>query len=228
MLNIKKFCSGFLAVLIYFMGSLFSSTIYNILYPHETNLIFETIHGILYEIILLCLIILVLKNDIVDNYNDFKKNHKKYLSQNFKYYLIGLAIMYISNAINIFIFKNGLSGNETTIRDMLGTNTIYVYISGVLLAPIMEELVFRQGFRNMIKNDFIFIITSGLIFGSLHIFSSYSGLSDLLYLIPYCSLGIAFSYILTKTKNIFTTTTIHTMHNGLLISLQILISIFTV
>ena len=182
--------------------------------------------SILIEILTIAIILLIFNKKIKNDFKDLKKNHKQYFSKYFKYYLTGLIVMYISNAILIFGFNNGLAGNEETIRDLLGLHPIYVYISAVLLAPSVEELVFRGGIKKIIPNNILFIIVSGFVFGALHIIGNVNSFIDLLYIIPYSSLGVAFAYIYSKTDNIFVSTGFHTLHNGILISLQIAVLLF--
>lgn len=180
---------------------------------------------IIYEIMEICILLLIFSKQIITNFKDILKNHKMYFSKYFKYYLIGLAVMLISNFIIIFILDGGVADNEETIRNMFKISPLYIYFSSVIYAPIVEELTFRQALRNIVGKNFIFIILSGLIFGGLHL-SNITSIVDLLYLIPYGSLGFVFAYILYKTDNIFISMGLHFMHNGILISLQFLTLLF--
>ena len=71
----------------------------------------------------------------------------------------------------------------------------------------------------MVKNKYVFIILSGLIFGILHI-SDYTNATEILFGIPYVIMGIDFAYIYYKTDNIFTTMSYHMMHNLILLVIQ--------
>ena len=222
-----KNCSiGILVILSYFL--LPTLIKYVIAYLANGSLSEEVsvILSIIIEVLTLAVILLLFNKRIKENYIDLKKNHKKYFSKYFKFYLIGLAIMYISNAILIFVFNGGLAGNEESIRSILLVHPIYVYISAVLIAPSVEELVFRGAIKNIIPNSILYILCSGLIFGVMHLVGNITSIIDLLYIIPYSSLGIAFAYIYSKTDNIFVTMMLHTMHNGILISIQIAVMLF--
>ena len=222
-----KNCSiGILVILSYFL--LPTLIKYSIAYLVNGSLSEEVsvILSIIIEVLTLAVILLLFNKRIKENYIDLKKNHKKYFSKYFKFYLIGLAIMYISNAILIFVFNGGLAGNEESIRSILLVHPIYVYISAVLMAPSVEELVFRGAIKNIIPNSILYILCSGLIFGGMHLVGNVTSIIDLLYIIPYSSLGIAFAYIYSKTDNIFVTMMLHTMHNGILISIQIAVMLF--
>ena len=66
---------------------------------------------------------------------------------------------------------------------------------------------------------------SGLIFGGLHVIGNVNSIIDLLYLIPYCVPGFAFAYMLSKTNNIFVPMGFHFLHNGVTMSLQVILLI---
>lgn len=222
-----KNCSiGILVILSYFLLPTLIKSVVSYLANEALSEEVSVILSIIIEILTLAVILLLFNKRIKENYIDLKKNHKKYFSKYFKFYLIGLAIMYISNAILIFVFNGGLAGNEESIRSILLVHPIYVYISAVLIAPSVEELVFRGAIKNIIPNSILYILCSGLIFGGMHLVGNITSIIDLLYIIPYSSLGIAFAYIYTKTDNIFVTMMLHTMHNGILISIQIAVMLF--
>ena len=130
-----------------------------------------------------------------------------------------------ANAL-IAVLGGSMSENESSIRDQFAIAPIYTYISAVFLAPILEESVFRLSFRNMFENNFLFIVISGLVFGGLHLISGVNMELFFLYVIAYCSFGIIFAYMLTKTNNIFVSMGFHLMHNGILMSLQVFLLLF--
>lgn len=177
----------------------------------------------IYEIFMIALFALIFNKELVTQAKDMKKNHKKYYSKYFKYYLICLAIMVVSNAIIMFLFNKGMANNEELVRQSFKISPIYMYFSSIIFAPFIEELVFRFCIKKVISYKYLFVLVSGLVFAYVHISGYIKSPSDLLYLIPYGSLGLAFSYIYYKTNNIFTTMGLHFMHNGILLSLQFLV-----
>ena len=179
---INSFAVGIAVILSYFLLPYIKYTVIYFLNGASISDNLNIILSILIEILTITVILLIFNKKIKKDFIDLKKNHKQYFSKYFKYYLIGLAVMYISNAILIFGFDNGLAGNEETIRDLLGLHPIYVYISAVLLAPSVEELVFRGGIKKIIPNNILFIIVSGFVFGALHIIGNVNSFIDLLYI----------------------------------------------
>lgn len=90
-----------------------------------------------------------------------------------------------------------------------------------ILAPFIEELIFRKAFKDAIKSKWLFVLTSGIVFGCLHVVGSISSLYEILYIIPYSSLGIAFALAYHETDNIFSSIFLHFLHNTIVMSLVI-------
>ena len=132
-----------------------------------------------------------------------------------------------SNLIILLINSGNMANNEAAVREMFNSTPIYAFISAVVFAPLLEELVFRKSFRYMFNNDTLFILASGLTFGAFHVIGSYESLIDLLYIIPYSVPGIVFAYTLVKSKNIFVPMGLHFIHNGILMSLQFFLMFFS-
>ena len=102
-------------------------------------------------------------------------------------------------------------------------------ICAIILAPIIEELVFRRSLIKFTSNKHIYALTTGLIFGFIHITSSINSINDLimlLYIIPYSSVGIALGYAYKKTNNIYGTLIMHSIHNAIAILELIIIGGF--
>ena len=75
----------------------------------------------------------------------------------------------------------------------------------------------------MTKNKHLFSIITGTIFGFIHIITSLSLKNPLniLLLVPYSAMGVALGYSYKETDNIFTSLSMHMIHN--FISVLILI-----
>ena len=130
--------------------------------------------------------------------------------------------MYVSNFFITFILHKQIAGNEETVRNYLAALPLLMTFNAVICAPINEELVFRKSFKDIFPNNWIFTTMSGLIFGSLHVTSYITTASDIIYIIPYASLGFAFGLLYYKTDNIFSTITMHAMHNFMAIVIYLM------
>lgn len=177
-----------------------------------TKYLINFINDILFLSILIFIYFKTLKHDFRNYFNkEFKNNIKMSIS----YWLIGLGVMVVSNFIIAILTNGQLAENEEAVRSMINLAPLYMAFQIVIYAPLTEELIFRKSIRDIITNRYLFAIISGVIFGGLHVISSITDVISLLYLIPYCSLGIAFGFLYAKSDNIFSTIMVHAIHNSL-------------
>ena len=123
--------------------------------------------------------------------------------------------MMLSNIlINVYI-TNNIAANEASNRSTLESYPIYAILAISLIGPLAEELTFRCNFKDLFHHRNTFVLLTSLIFASAHVLTSLTSITDLIYLIPYMSLSLALGFAFYDTDNIYTTITIHTMHNTL-------------
>lgn len=188
-----------------------SDTTYNIL---------RVIPNFVQVILLTILYRKTLKTDL----KNFIKNFGKYSDTAIKCWIIGFIAMIISNKIIISFFPVEIATNEQGVREIINSIPLISFFSICIFAPISEEIIFRKSFRDCLSGKWLFILVSGIVFGLLHVIGSIKSLYDLLYIVPYSSLGIAFAYIYYKTNNIFSSIFVHCLHNTILVILNIIIS----
>ena len=174
------------------------------------------------ELILTVIYFAIYRKTLVNDFKEFKKDINGNLEFAFRYWAAGFAIMVVSNLFITVILGKTIAGNEETVRNYIGTAPILMAISTVIFAPINEELTFRKSIRDAINNKWAYVLLSGIIFGGLHVISYVSSPLDLVYLIPYCSLGISFALLYYRTNNIFSSISMHMMHNLLSIIIYLL------
>ncbi len=218
---------GTLAFLIYFLlSSIPIGNFFNVL--NVDNTLLENVHfifivNIIHELITLIIILFIMRKTFMKCFNDFRHNTKYYLSNYIKYWFIALGLMYLSNFIIIFI-NNGIAANEQSVRNLFEANPIGTFILAGLIAPILEESIFRLSLYKIIGtkkyNKYIFIILSGLLFGLMHIIGTNPTLLDWLYIIPYSIPGCVFAYTLVKSDNICVPISLHAIHNIFALVLQ--------
>lgn len=179
------------------------------------------IYSLVCDVIFLIAVVLCYNKTLRKDFKPFFKDFGKNFEEAFKYYLVGVGVMIFSNLIITLIFSGGLSSNESTVRSYIETAPLLMFFEISLYAPLAEELLFRKSIRECISNKWLYIFVSGFIFGALHVVGT-GGLIGLLYLIPYCSLGFAFAYMYTKTDNIYSSISMHFMHNTLTLVLLLI------
>ena len=180
--------------------------------------------SLLSSVIVALLIGLIFYKNLVNDFKDFKKNYKDYMRFAFKCWAIGLIVMMFSNyVINFIIFKGqSIAGNEEAVRNTLLLSPVLGMISAGLVAPFSEELTFRMNFRKVFTKMLPFAFASTFVFAGLHVLTDFSSALDLLYFIPYGSLGFAFAICYYKTNNIFPSMFMHMLHNVLTFGLVII------
>jgi len=227
--TLKNVVKGLFVILLYFMMSILQTLPFDLFNIDlaEIPIFLKSIYLLFYEILMIAIMLLVYKDLVCEKWKDFKKNHKEYFKKYFKFWYLILGLMMISNLIIMIVTQNTEGAeNQAQILELFGKAPIYTYISAVVFAPIVEELVFRQSIRNLIpKWNWLFIFVSGFIFGGMHVLGA-TTLAEFIYIIPYSIPGLIFAYILTKTDNIFSTIGLHFVHNGILMSLQTILLIF--
>ncbi|MEG0826225.1 MAG: type II CAAX endopeptidase family protein [Bacilli bacterium] len=219
---------GFGAILLYYTAQYFAYIpieIFN-LDINKFSYTLKTIYLLFFQLITLGLLLLVFKKKIIAQFKDFHKNKKTYFNKYFKYWFLLLIGMMLSNLIIMLINNGKIANNEQGIRDIFDKNPLYVYITGVLIAPFVEEIVFRLSLHQIFKTKWLFITISGLFFGLAHLIGQTETLMDCLYLIPYSIPGFIFAYIFIESKNIFVSISMHIFHNGFFIALQIFMLLF--
>ena len=167
------------------------------------------------------ILLIIYRKTVKNDFKKFIKNFGEYSDIAIKYWLLGFLAMVISNYLIVSLSPIKMANNEQGVREIINTVPYFAFFSICIFAPIAEELIFRKAFRDCLKEKWLFILTSGIVFGLLHVIGSFNSLYDFLYVIPYSSLGIAFAYIYYKTNNIFSSIFVHCMHNTLLVLLLI-------
>ena len=201
------------------------SSLFFIIFNIDKNTITDKEYLIYYTIsnlILLGIFIYIYRKTLIKDLSFFKKNFPSNLFNSFKYWLLGFSIMFISNLIITHILKMSIANNEIAVRNYINISPLLMIFNTCIYSPIAEELVFRKNIKDCTNNKWIYILVSGLLFSLLHIINYINSPLSLLYLIPYGSLGIIFSYLYYKTDNIYSTITIHAIHNILAIIIYLL------
>ena len=140
---------------------------------------------------------------------------------------LNLVCSLISFAFAVVLLKDFLIENIKKFKEELSTNIlysatigigmIYMFIQSVILAPVLEELLFRglifRSLRSINRNLAFF--ASAFLFGFLHIYSAlFAGdLTQLVYLLSYGGMGFVFTYTYEKRKTICVPMLIHMINN---------------
>ena len=70
-----------------------------------------------------------------------------------KCWFIGLIVMVVSNLIINFFVTQAKAGNEESVQTLISAAKFLSVITMGILAPMVEELVFRKAFRDVFKKE---------------------------------------------------------------------------
>ena len=187
---------------------------------------FETLLELIFAVIILLFYRKIFTKDLLN----FKNSFKGFMNEVFRLFAIFLAIKIASALLTNFIgmmigIDIGESENQSTIIKITKEAPIMMLISTSILAPIVEEGIFRLGLRKVVNNNYLFIILSGLIFGLMHIFpTDLLMVEALVYSITYVTMGIYLAYIYVETDNIWINILVHGINN--LISMIAILALY--
>ncbi len=224
LIKYKNYIKGIISILLFLLSSGFT-ILPIVLFKLDINHLTYKDHlllSIFSYIILLILYICIYKKDLLHDLKDFKKRPNKIMDIGFKYWIIGLFFMVISNLIIIKLFPGSSSNNENAVQMYIKNFPIIALISTSILGPFIEEIVFRKTWKDMIKNPLLFILISGIAFGMMHVVGQANTIAEFIYFIPYSALGISFAYMYYKSDNFFTSCLMHFIHNLVLTLISIL------
>lgn len=206
---------GIFAILV--LGYLFVPQIIGIIFYRYLKLS-ETISMFIGNISYVFILVMVYHNMFKEKLKDYKNNFSNYFGDSLKYWGFGLLVMFISNMILAYVIFNGdIAANEELNRSYITSNPVIGFMSISLMAPFVEEMIFRYGLRDLVGKSKFFPLISAVCFGLPHVIAGINNISvdylQFLYVIPYGSLGYAFGYIYNKTDNIFSSMMTHALHN---------------
>lgn len=212
-LNIKESIKGIAIICLYPLAlSIIAIPFYLLL---SLKIINEQIVIILTYLFASIILFIYFYNDLKKDFISFKKNYKTYMKKTLFIWIIGVIIMIVTSNI-ISLFKLPVNTNQQTNIDQLVSMPLAEIICACILAPFIEELVYRKSMTNFTPNKHLYAIITGLIFAFVHVSSSITNTNSLimlLYLIPYGALGISLGYAYKETNNIISNMIIHMLHN---------------
>lgn len=195
----------------------FKNFAYYLIIPAFLTMIFNNFYknhlilsNLLFYLVLLLFFFFCSRHDIKKDFKDFKNNFKEYLTIILKWVLVGFVLMMLSNYVIQFFIEN-LPSNEISNRMLIKKNPFLYLIYLLIIAPLLEEYVFRFSFKS-IKNYYLYALVTSVLFTSLHLLSI-NNLQEVWFFISYFILSFSFANVYFKTKNYFASSFAHIIHN---------------
>lgn len=152
----------------------------------------------------------------------------KTVSGVFTIFVVNFIAALLSQFLSLILsIPQEISANQLSInRSLSSPYMILMVITAVLLAPIMEELVFRKAFFGLIKNQRTALIISSVVFGLIHVstelLTGQLGLA-LVTGITYIAGGVSLGLIyMSNKKNIYIPIFVHMAYNLVGMIIQII------
>ncbi len=217
---------GYIAILLYLNANGFSKDVITEgsslfdpnVYDHMQSYLNLILQIIIYGIAIIGVLILMWK-PLIEDFNRIS-------GKTFAFGAMGLGITYAGSLIgSLFLSIIGVtnwksdSSNQQAIDEMFSTsplNLIILFVVIVIIAPILEELIFRKAIFKQFKKRNLALIVSSLSFGLLHVISSATAVLiqiprgtatfldfvlELIYVIPYSLMGIGMGIAYIKSSN---------------------------
>ncbi|MFD3449954.1 CPBP family intramembrane glutamic endopeptidase [Microbacteriaceae bacterium 4G12] len=164
----------------------------------------------------LLIILLLLRDDIR---NRHLERDRASIPSTILWCIVGIIMAWfaqgVATSIEMTLFRIKADSENTKRLIEIATMTPWFILVTSILAPILEEIVFRKIlFGALYKrfNFFIAAIVSSLVFAAAHF--------DFSHLLVYISMGLVFSFLYVKTKRIIVPIMAHVMMNTIVVLLN--------
>lgn len=170
----------------------------------------------------------IVKEPLKRSLHFFNKNLKNNLISIIKSmaYMFGANI--IINMVLIFVLKIDFKPeNQEIIEHMIKTAVVPMFLSTVIFAPIVEEIIFRgvlyQNFRSK-KFFYLPMLFSVLVFASMHLISGLSsgrGWIEFIFIIQYAVMALFMIRSLEDTGSLIGAIGVHALNNLIVFSVTV-------
>ena len=174
--------------------------------------------NVLLDGILVIMTFMIFKDSLKEQFKDFFSN----LKYNAMYAFIkGPLIIYgcslVGGLLSLLFQGNTTSENQALLETLISDHFLLMALASVILAPILEELIFRGAVFAWLYevHPIIAHVLSGFIFGFVHVMNAVlSGdFSEILQVFGYFFMGVGLSYLYEKTNNIYVPIITHAINN---------------
>jgi len=177
------------------------------------------------NVIVLFLIIVVFWRFIK---SEFEELHKVGFVYNFKWFMKGVKYLFLGCVMNgvvytliAFLQKETIIQNTTQnqiwVDAFLHSNYVLAIISNVIVAPIVEEFVFRVIIYHPLRkiHPVVAIVGTSIFFGGLHVIYEIIGgnFGVFLQMFSYVATGMALALLYEKRRNIILCVGLHMIFN---------------
>lgn len=150
-------------------------------------------------------IVLAYKDNLKEDFENLKKNYKpsKIIKTVIIWVIIILALNILMGALTELLFPNmAVDDNTDAMSTMFKTSVLYSLFKTMVFAVIAEELLFRESISDVIKDKYLFIIISSIVYTILNfIFVGFDSTTIIMDMISYFVPALILSTAYVKNDN---------------------------
>lgn len=157
------------------------------------------------DLIFLVCIIFVYRDNLKNDFENLKKDYK--ISKIVKTVIMWVVIIFVFNilmgALTEIIYPNMLfDDNTNAMRSMFKISMPYSLFKTMIFAVIAEELLYRESISDVVKNKYIFIVISSIIYTIMNfIFVGFESDIIVMDILSYFLPALLFSTAYVKNNN---------------------------
>lgn len=152
---------------------------------------------------------------------EFKRLNIKDISHIFVLVIALFAITASVSSILSLMFKPV----DQEVKSIILGNPVFGLLLGIVVAPVFEEILYRDILRKIFNNDKIFMFVSPILFGLIHIQGFENGIYNAIYPVIGTSVaGLFFAIIYIKRNNIVFNMLLHSIYNSIVLLLTYIVT----
>lgn len=189
-------------LIIFFIYFLFMCYVPNVFTFFGINEILATF---LSDLIFLIIILIFYKSNLKKDFISLKNNYT--FKKLFKIIILGVLLISIVKFIipiigSLISYVGGYDINQEAINSIYSKSKIYTIFKTIIFCGIVDEILFKESIRDIIKNNVLFVILSSIIYTIfIVIFSSNTGNVNIFELLNYFLSSIIICCFYLKNKD---------------------------
>lgn len=202
-----------LAFLFYFLF-IFTTTV-------NLPLILQIISYIVVMVVTMLGIIIYIIDSTEKSFEQREERIGKKIQQEFKKIAKEIIMFIPVLLVSVFIisfFMLGEPANQSSINESFKQSPILLSIEAIIIAPLLEEYIFRFLPYKFIKNKILYIIISAVVFAAMHVVNDPN---PFYYIWFYMIRPLYYGYRYKKTEDIWVTISLHSFNNFIAILLML-------
>ena len=181
------------------------------------------VHKFIADIPMFFILLYLFRKILINDIKIFKDNLKKYIPFTLFGFVLIFVLMFFSSALefNIDGVSMGASPNQEIAASAFSQMPLLGAFAIIIIAPLLEELIFRRSVKILVKNKFLYFFLSAFLFGMAHLLIGFTFPASFIFIIPYFIGGLGWAIMYHKSNNIWCAIIPHLLSN-LIAAIQML------